>query len=176
MRPQPFEDLNLAIRSFGTSPTLYGSVEEALAAFLEPEVLDGTNQYPNPNPNPNPNPSPSPSPNPDPKQVLDGANQYTCDKCRCSRDAFKGIKLTKLPRVLTIGLKRFDFDLSTLTRVTPHVHVRGKAASRQRRSAAAAQRRSPAAPLGSPGLQPRPPRTDPPGAGLAWGWASLGLG
>ena len=145
MRPQPFEDLNLAIRSFGTSPTLYGSLEEALAAFLEPEVLDG-------------------------------ANQYTCDKCKCSRDAFKGIKLTKLPRVLTIGLKRFDFDLSTLTRVTPHVHVRGKAASRQRRSGAAAQRRSPAAPLGSPGLQPRPPRTDPPGAGLAWGWASLGLG
>ena len=38
MRPQPFEDLNLAIRSFGTSPTLYASLEEALAAFLEPEV------------------------------------------------------------------------------------------------------------------------------------------
>lgn len=107
MRPQPFEDLNLAIRSFGTSPTLYGSLEEALAAFLEPEVLDG-------------------------------ANQYTCDKCRCSRDAFKGIKLTKLPRVLTIGLKRFDFDLATLTRVPPHVgEQRGLLAAPQRRSAAA---------------------------------------
>ena len=115
MRPQPFEDLNLAIRSFGTSPTLYGSLEEALAAFLEPEVLDG-------------------------------ANQYTCDKCRCSRDAFKGIKLTKLPRVLTIGLKRFDFDLATLTRVPPHVgEQRGLLAAPQRRSAAAPQRRSPVA-------------------------------
>ena len=134
MRPQPFEDLNLAIRSFGTSPTLYGSLEEALAAFLEPEVLDG-------------------------------ANQYTCDKCKCSRDAFKGIKLTKLPRVITIGLKRFDFDLATLTRVPPHVHVgeqRGLLAAPQRRSAAAPQRRSAAA------RWPLPPRTGPPsGAGLA---------
>ena len=54
MRPQPFEDLNLAIRSFGTSPTLYRSLEEALAAFLEPEVTLTLTLNPNPNPNPKP--------------------------------------------------------------------------------------------------------------------------
>ena len=44
-------------------------------------------------------------------------------RCAAPRDAFKGIKLRRLPRVLTIGLKRFDFDLSTLTRVKLHHRV-----------------------------------------------------
>ena len=60
--------------------------------------------------------------------MLEGENQYTCDRCECKRDAFKGIKLTKAPTILTIGLKRFDFDLATLTRVPPH--VRGDSARR----------------------------------------------
>ena len=85
--PSAFEDLNLAIRSFGVAPTLYASVEEALTAFLEPETLDGD-------------------------------NQYSCDRCGgAKRDAFKGIKLRALPHILTIGLKRFDFDLATLSRI-----------------------------------------------------------
>lgn len=84
--PSAFEDLNLAIRSFGVEPTLYASVEEALSAFLEPETLDGD-------------------------------NQYSCEKCGVKRDAFKGIKLRKLPHILTIGLKRFDFDLASLSRI-----------------------------------------------------------
>ena len=85
-RPSPFDDLSLAIRPFGPGLTPYGSVEEALAAYLEPETLDGD-------------------------------NQYLCERCGCKRDALKGIKLSGLPHVLCVGLKRFDFDLQTLRRV-----------------------------------------------------------
>ena len=50
-------------------------------------------------------------------ETLDGNNQYHCQKCQAKRDAEKGLKIKKLPNLLTIQLKRFDFDYETLQRV-----------------------------------------------------------
>ena len=43
-------------------------------------------------------------------EVLDGTNQWVCDRCECKVDAKKGLHLTELPPLLTIQLKRFIFD------------------------------------------------------------------
>lgn len=43
-RNDVFLDLPLAIKPFGAQQA-YRSIEEALRAFVHPEVLDGTNQY-----------------------------------------------------------------------------------------------------------------------------------
>ena len=60
--------------------------EEALKAFVEPELLTGN-------------------------------NKYKCSKCDSLTDAHKGLKFTKFPYVLTIHLKRFDFDYQTFHRI-----------------------------------------------------------
>lgn len=43
-------------------------------------------------------------------EKLEGSNQYHCEKCNKKCDANKGLKFTKFPYILTLHLKRFDFD------------------------------------------------------------------
>lgn len=50
-------------------------------------------------------------------ETLDGNNQYFCEKCDKKCDAHKGLKFKKFPYLLTLHLKRFDFDYSTLNRI-----------------------------------------------------------
>jgi hypothetical protein len=40
-----------------------------------------------------------------------------CDRCGTKVDAFKGLRLYRLPRILTLQLKRFDYDWCTMRRV-----------------------------------------------------------
>mmetsp|Transcript_25722 Transcript_25722/g.59337 ORF Transcript_25722/g.59337 Transcript_25722/m.59337 type:complete len:1137 (-) Transcript_25722:120-3530(-) len=50
-------------------------------------------------------------------EVLDGDNQYFCESCKKKTDAHKGLKFTKFPYVLTLVLKRFDIDYTTMRRI-----------------------------------------------------------
>ncbi|KZC08270.1 PREDICTED: ubiquitin carboxyl-terminal hydrolase 47 [Dufourea novaeangliae] len=50
-------------------------------------------------------------------ETLEGSNQYHCEKCNKKCDAHKGLKFTKFPYLLTLHLKRFDFDFKTFHRV-----------------------------------------------------------
>uniref|UniRef100_H2XYH9 Ubiquitin carboxyl-terminal hydrolase 47 n=1 Tax=Ciona intestinalis TaxID=7719 RepID=H2XYH9_CIOIN len=50
-------------------------------------------------------------------ETLDESNQYYCEKCDKKCDAKKGLKFTKFPYLLTLQLKRFDFDYSTMHRI-----------------------------------------------------------
>ncbi|CRK93812.1 CLUMA_CG007339, isoform A [Clunio marinus] len=84
-REDTFLDIPLPVRPFGSS-VAYESVEEALKAFVQPETLDGN-------------------------------NQYFCEKCNKKCDAHKGLKFKKFPYILTLHLKRFDFDYQTLHRI-----------------------------------------------------------
>ena len=43
-------------------------------------------------------------------EVLDGANQYFCERCNAKKDADKGARLSKVPYIMTVNLKRFDSD------------------------------------------------------------------
>lgn len=84
-REDTFLDIPLPVRPFG-STVAYTSVVEALRAFVQPETLDGN-------------------------------NQYFCEKCNKKCDAHKGLKFTKFPYLLTLHLKRFDFDYTTMHRI-----------------------------------------------------------
>ncbi|EGG16186.1 peptidase C19 family protein [Cavenderia fasciculata] len=50
-------------------------------------------------------------------EVLDGDNKYFCDSCNERVKATIGVKMGKLPPVLTIPLRRFDFDMKRGSRV-----------------------------------------------------------
>nr|XP_039253989.1 ubiquitin carboxyl-terminal hydrolase 47-like [Styela clava] len=50
-------------------------------------------------------------------ETLDQTNQYFCEKCNKKCDAKKGLKFTSFPYLLTLQLKRFDFDYQTMHRV-----------------------------------------------------------
>ncbi|CAJ0955585.1 unnamed protein product, partial [Mesorhabditis belari] len=50
-------------------------------------------------------------------EVLDGNNQYFCENCNAKQDAHKGLRITQFPKLLTIQLKRFDFDYNTMHRI-----------------------------------------------------------
>lgn len=50
-------------------------------------------------------------------ETLEGNNQYHCETCNKKCDAHKGLKFSKFPYLLTLHLKRFDFDYSTLHRI-----------------------------------------------------------
>ncbi|CAG9864755.1 unnamed protein product [Phyllotreta striolata] len=50
-------------------------------------------------------------------ETLDGSNRYHCEKCDKKCDAHKGLKFTKFPYLLTLHLKRFDFDYNTMHRI-----------------------------------------------------------
>ncbi|KAF5276470.1 hypothetical protein FQA39_LY06539 [Lamprigera yunnana] len=84
-REDTFLDIPLPVRPFGSN-VAYNSVEEALRAFVQPETLEGN-------------------------------NQYFCEKCNKKCDAHKGLKFIKFPYLLTLHLKRFDFDYSTMHRI-----------------------------------------------------------
>lgn len=84
-REDTFLDIPLPVRPFGCT-IAYESIEEALKAFVQPETLDGN-------------------------------NQYFCEKCNKKCDAHKGLKFKKFPYILTLHLKRFDFDYQTLHRI-----------------------------------------------------------
>lgn len=84
-RTDSFLDIPLPLREFGSSVS-YGSIEEAMRAFVQPETLDGN-------------------------------NQYFCEKCNKKCDAHKGLKFSKFPYILTLHLKRFDYDYQTFHRI-----------------------------------------------------------
>ena len=84
-REDTFLDIPLPVRPFGSN-VAYNSVEEALAAFVQYETLEGN-------------------------------NQYQCEKCNKKCDAHKGLKFTRFPYLLTLHLKRFDFDFKTFHRI-----------------------------------------------------------
>lgn len=65
---------------------VYTSLREALCGFVEPETLNGN-------------------------------NQYFCSKCQKKCDALKGLKFVSFPKILTLQLKRFDFDYLTMRRI-----------------------------------------------------------
>ena len=78
-----FTSLDLAISEFGSTHKIR-SIQEGLRGYFKSETLDGD-------------------------------NQYHCEKCEkegrgAKQDAEKGLKLSKVPYVLSIGLKRFDYD------------------------------------------------------------------
>lgn len=50
-------------------------------------------------------------------ELLEGQNQYFCEKCNEKCDARKGLKFLSFPYLLTLQLKRFAFDYATLHRV-----------------------------------------------------------
>ncbi|XP_065837765.1 ubiquitin carboxyl-terminal hydrolase 47-like isoform X2 [Oscarella lobularis] len=50
-------------------------------------------------------------------ETLNGTNQYYCDKCEKKCDADKGLKFMSFPYLLTLQLKRFEFDYQTLGRI-----------------------------------------------------------
>jgi len=56
-------------------------------------------------------------------EVLDGNNQYFCEKCSSKQDAHKGLKFLTLPYCLTIQLKRFSYDYNTGQRIKLHDRV-----------------------------------------------------
>ena len=60
--------------------------EEALQAFVQPELLQGN-------------------------------DQYFCEKCDKKCNAHKGLKFMKFPYLLTLHLMRFDFDYNTMHRI-----------------------------------------------------------
>ncbi|KAG8438305.1 hypothetical protein GDO86_008837 [Hymenochirus boettgeri] len=84
-RNDTFLDIPLVIRPYGSN-TAFGSVEEALHAFIQPETLDG-------------------------------ANQYFCERCKKKCDARKGLRFLHFPYLLTLQLKRFDFDYTSMHRI-----------------------------------------------------------
>eukprot|EP00981_Chlorochromonas_danica_P002970 scaffold601_cov170-Ochromonas_danica.AAC.31 len=55
-------------------------------------------------------------------EMLDGDNQYYCDEYKGKYDAKKGVIFTHFPPILTIHLKRFDFDLQTMNFMKIHDH------------------------------------------------------
>uniref|UniRef100_A0A672IEK2 Ubiquitin carboxyl-terminal hydrolase 47 n=1 Tax=Salarias fasciatus TaxID=181472 RepID=A0A672IEK2_SALFA len=79
-RIDTYLDIPLVIRPFGASQ------EEALQAFIQPETLDGP-------------------------------NQYFCERCKKKCDARKGLRFLHFPYLLTLQLKRFDFDYTTMHRI-----------------------------------------------------------
>ncbi|XP_011494719.1 PREDICTED: ubiquitin carboxyl-terminal hydrolase 47 [Ceratosolen solmsi marchali] len=50
-------------------------------------------------------------------ETLEGNNQYFCEECNQMSDAHKGLKFTKFPYILTLQLKRFDFDQKSFHRI-----------------------------------------------------------
>eukprot|EP01105_Mastigella_eilhardi_P020174 TRINITY_DN4786_c0_g1_i5.p1 TRINITY_DN4786_c0_g1~~TRINITY_DN4786_c0_g1_i5.p1 ORF type:complete len:1090 (-),score=277.07 TRINITY_DN4786_c0_g1_i5:70-3318(-) len=82
-RVATYLDVPLVIKS---KDVALSSIHEALAKFVQPETLDGT-------------------------------NQYSCDKCNKKVNAQKGLCFSSFPYILTLQLKRFDFDQVTRQRI-----------------------------------------------------------
>jgi hypothetical protein len=43
-------------------------------------------------------------------ELLDGGNQYFCERCQSKRDALRSVKFTELPPILNVQLSRYVFD------------------------------------------------------------------
>ena len=50
-------------------------------------------------------------------ETLTRDNQYQCELCQKKCDAHKGLKFKSFPYLLTLQLKRFDFDYQTMHRI-----------------------------------------------------------
>eukprot|EP01119_Soliformovum_irregulare_P023222 TRINITY_DN8089_c0_g2_i3.p1 TRINITY_DN8089_c0_g2~~TRINITY_DN8089_c0_g2_i3.p1 ORF type:complete len:1165 (-),score=386.65 TRINITY_DN8089_c0_g2_i3:60-3554(-) len=50
-------------------------------------------------------------------ELLEGKNLYKCDRCNKMVEAEKGLKFVDFPYLLTLQLKRFDFDFATERRI-----------------------------------------------------------
>lgn len=87
-RSDSYLDISVDVRPFGSKEP-YDNLEEALSAFVAPEILNGN-------------------------------NQYHCERCKSKQDAHKGLKYKSFPYLLTIQLKRFTFDYNTLQRIKLH--------------------------------------------------------
>ena len=49
--------------------------------------------------------------------ILDGDNKYECSSCAKKVDAEKGLKITRVPEILSLSLNRFTLDYETFQRV-----------------------------------------------------------
>ena len=49
--------------------------------------------------------------------MLDGDNAYFCDKCELKRDTLKRCSIKRLPNVLFLELKRFEFNFDTMQKI-----------------------------------------------------------
>lgn len=56
-------------------------------------------------------------------EMLDGDNQYDAGPEHKKQDAEKGVKFMQFPPVLTIHLKRFDFDMQHMVCVVQTIGV-----------------------------------------------------
>ena len=92
LKSEAFMDISISIKQFG-NPTPIRSIEEGLSLYVQPEKLDGNNQY---------------KLDADPSK---GRMESTMV------DAHKGLRFSDLPYILTLQLKRFDFDYSTMRRI-----------------------------------------------------------
>jgi len=50
-------------------------------------------------------------------EILNEDNQYLCEKCNIKVDATKGLQFLSFPYLLTLQLKRFDFDYESFKRI-----------------------------------------------------------
>lgn len=50
-------------------------------------------------------------------ETLEGRDQYFCEKCNKKCDAHKGLRFLEFPYLLTLQMKRFDFDYTTMHRI-----------------------------------------------------------
>ena len=49
--------------------------------------------------------------------MLDGQNQYYCEKCEKKVDALRRESIKSLPNTLMVVLKRFSFDFERMTKI-----------------------------------------------------------
>ena len=49
--------------------------------------------------------------------LLNGDNQYACEKCEKKVDALKGLALARCPTIMNFSLNRFTLDYNTFQRV-----------------------------------------------------------
>ena len=92
LKSEPFMDISLSIKQFGDARPI-STIEEGLRNFVTPETLDGNNQY----------------------QLDADASKGRAETVMV--DAHKGLDLSDVPYILTLQLKRFDFDYNTMRRI-----------------------------------------------------------
>jgi ubiquitin C-terminal hydrolase len=56
-------------------------------------------------------------------------NKYFCERCGAARDTRKRCCIKRLPNMLVINLKRFEFNYATMTNAKVNSQVRGSDAS-----------------------------------------------
>ena len=50
-------------------------------------------------------------------EMLEGDNAYFCEQCEAKRDTLKRCTIKRLPNVLFLELKRFEFDFDTMSKI-----------------------------------------------------------